>query len=1138
MAIAKLRRPWLLALLLTFSASLTAAETPAAKPSAVGKQTAQTDWDIESPTGPTSEQEIDVVEGTWINLDVSPTGNHIVFDLLGDIYRMPITGAEGETAPQKLTSGMAWDMQPRFSPDGKSIAFTSDRPGQSKKAGDNIWVMDADGENPRQVTNETYRLLNGPAWSPDGEYLVARKHFTSRRSLGAGEMWMFHRAAADAKAMGGMQLTKKPTDQKDVNEPIFSPDGRYLYYSEDASPGSTFQYDKDSNKQIYVVKRLDLESGETETYISGPGGACRPTPSPDGKQIAFVRRLGAKTGLHIFDTQSGAVRLVYDLLERDMQEAWAIHGVYPTFAWTPDGTSIVAWAKGKIRRIDVATGTAEVVPFRIQDTRKIAAALRFPMEVAPDEFDVKMLRSVRTSRSGKQVAYQALGYVYIRDLPEGEPRRLTTQTDHFEFDPAFSRDGRYIVYSTWNDDKLGSIRVASTEQGEAENWKVTSEPGHYHAPVFSPSGQTIVFDKGSGGHLRSPLWSHQTGIYRIPTRGGDAERISKVGSRPRFGHHEERVFFVRANGDKDADNLSLQSIQLDGSKQREHYTSQWATDYVVSPDGKWLAFVEKFSVYLAPFVNAGAAVKVGPGAAGLPVSKVSEEAGDWIHFSGDSQRLHWALGPELFTVELKEALGYLTGGQQVQTDNAQEQAPPQTESKATSIPIGLRARHAKPEGVVALTGGRVVTMKADEIIDDATILITGNRITAIGRREEVAIPQDARVIDIAGQVVLPGFVDTHAHGAQASRGITPQRNWIDYARLAFGVTTIHDPSNNTHHIFAASEMTKAGVITGPRTFSTGTILYGATGAYKADVNSLDDAKFHLKRMKAVGAFSVKSYNQPRRDQRQQVVAAARELEMMVVPEGGSTFMHNMTMIVDGHTGIEHTLPVQTAYDDVMDLWRGTQVGYTPTLCVAYGGISGEQYWYEVDDLWLHPRLREFTPPHVLIPRSRRRNKSPKEDYNHIRVAEIARQVVDDGGLVQAGGHGQLNGICTHWELWSFVQGGMTPMQALRCGTLYGAKYLGLDGDLGSLEVGKLADLVVIEKGSDPTREIRDSQNIQYVVANGRVFQAGRMNELGSPEPRRPFFWQQQGYGGVSIALPRVRGCGCQRSGGAMSWLQP
>ena len=1090
-----------------------------------GKSVAK--WDIEAAPGPRSSQAIDVTEGTWVNLDVSPDGSRIVFDLLGDLYWMPISGADGSEGnrPRKLTAGVAWDMQPRFSPNGKSIAFTSDRTGKSKRAGDNIWIIDADGGNPRQVSNETFRLINGPAWAPDGDYIVARKHFTSRRSLGAGEMWLFHRAAADAQAMDGVQLTKRPNDQKDVNEPVFSPDGKYLYYSQDATPGNTFEYDKDSNKQIYVIKRLDLESGDIETYISGPGGACRPTPSPDGKQIAFVRRVGANTGLHLFDVTSGAVRLVYNQLERDMQEAWAIHGVYPSFSWTPDSGSIVIWAKGKIRRINVKDGTARVIPFRIVDERSITKRLRFPVRVAEDEFDVRMLRWVNTSPADNQVAYQALGYIYVQDLPDGKPRRLTSQENHFEFYPSFSRDGRYIAYSTWNDEQLGSIRVASTEPGNAETWIVTDQPGHYLRPVFSPDDETIVFERGGGGYLRSGLWSRDPGIYRIGVRGGRPKRISKEGSRPQFAADGQRIFFQRVKGDKEADNRCLCSVNLDGADEREHITSSWATDFSLSPNGKWIAFVERFNVYLAPFLSSGTTIKVGPKVAGLPIAKVSEQAGDWIHFSGDSNRLNWALGPDLFSVELKDVFGFL-GDDSKSTD----------EPTVTKTSIGFRASHARPAGTLALVGGTIITMNADgETIDDGTILIEENRIVAVGPRRAIDVPEDAQVMRVDGQFVLPGFVDTHAHGPQATSGITPQQNWIDLARLAFGVTTVHDPSNNTHDVFAASELTKAGVITAPRTFSTGTILYGASGSYKADVDSLDDAKFHLQRMKAVGAFSVKSYNQPRRDQRQQVVAAARELNMMVVPEGGSTFMHNMTMIVDGHTGIEHTLPVQTAYDDVMDLWRNTEVGYTPTLCVAFGGISGEQYWYEVDDLWLHPRLRQFIPPHVLVPRSRRRNKSPREDYNHIRVAEIARQLVENGGLVQAGGHGQLSGICTHWEMWSFVQGGMTPMQALRCGTLNGAKYLGLDQDLGSLEVGKLADLIVIEKGYDPTVEVRDSERIHYVVANGQPFDARRMNELGSSSPRNKFFWEHDGHAGISTGLPQIPGCGCQRPGGWTGW---
>lgn len=1100
------------------SEAVSSSSTPTAEPADSGSKEPESKWSIEKPAGVLSQQKIDVNEGTWISVDVDPTGQEIVFDLLGDLYIMPITGASGpDLFPEKLTSGIAWDFQPRFSHDGKWIAFTSDRDGKDGTAGDNIWVIERKTGKLQQVTNEPFRLLNGPSWSPDDRYIVARKHFTSRRSLGAGEMWMYHRDAAAHDAMAGVQLTRRANDQKDVNEPVFSPDGRYLYYSQDTTPGDTFQYDKDSNGQIYTIQRLDLQKGETESYITGPGGSCRPVPSPDGRYIAFVRRSDSKTGLHLFDTDSGAVRLVYDRLERDMQEAWAIHGVYPAFAWMPDGKSIVLWARGQIRRINIADGTDTVIPFRIRDERTIAEAVRFPVEAAPDEFDVRMLRWVHTSPDGRHVVFQALGQIYLRQLPDGKLRRLTDRRSEFEFCPSWSRDSRHIVYTTWNDRTLGSIRVASVEQPQ-DNHEVTVRPGHYVNPVFSPDGRTIVFEKSSGGRLRSPLYSHEPGVYRIPVTGGQQQLISKEGSNPQFGADSERVFLQRSRSEKDADNLSLYSVDLSGHEEREHYSSDWATDFRVSPDGSHVAFVERFNVYVAPFVDTGKTITVGPKFDGLPVKKLSVQAGDWLHFSGDGRSVCWSLGPELYQISVSDAM------KSVEKDSGP------VEPQITDI--GFKAKHDRPASSFALTGGRIVTMGSAGVIENGVIVVEGNRIKSVGPSGKVKVPNDMQVIRIDGQTVLPGFIDTHAHGAQATSGITPQQNWVDFARLAFGVTTIHDPSNNTQAIFAASELTKAGKIIAARTFSTGTILYGAAGSFKAEVEDLDDARFHLKRMKAVGAFTVKSYNQPRRDQRQKVLAAARELQMMVVPEGGSTFMHNMTMIVDGHTGIEHTLPVQSAYDDVMDLWRNTAVGYTPTLNVAYGGISGEQFWYEHDDLWKHKRLARFIPPHILNPRSRRRQKSPLEDYNHIRVAEIARQVVDEGGLVQAGGHGQLNGLCTHWEMWSFVQGGMTPMQSLKCGTLNGAKYIGLDRDLGSIEAGKLADILVMEPGADPTVRIRDTERIQLTIANGRIFESATMTEQNSRHSP-DFYWQHAGSG-ISAALPFSSGCSCGRGPSQLS----
>ncbi|HUO85330.1 MAG TPA: amidohydrolase, partial [Thermoanaerobaculia bacterium] len=578
-------------------------------------------WDVSNPPAPSFQAAIDVTEGTWLSLDVSPDGTEIVFDLLGDIYTMPIGGGDA----RNLTRGVEWDMQPVFSPDGEWIAFTSDRSG-----GDNIWIMKRDGSDPQQVTKETFRLLNSPSWTPDGQFIVARKHFTSRRSLGAGEMWLYHRSGGE-----GLQMTKKPNEQKDAGEPVFSPDGRYLYFSQDTTPGAFFEYNKDPSSQIYVIQRLDRQTGEIDSFVTGSGGAVRPTPSPDGKRLAFVRRIRYDTVLHVIDLESGKITPIHDALERDMQETWAIHGVYPRMAWTPDNRSLVFWAGGKFHRIDVESRQVTPIPFRVRDERQMYEVVRFPIEVAPERFDVRMLRWVEVSPDGKQVVYEALGHLWIRDLPEGTPRRLTRQRDHFESYPAWSRDGKFIVYVTWDDQKLGSVRVAPSRGGEGR--AVTSAPGHYVEPAFTPDGSKIVYRKVEGGYLRTPHYSFDPGVYVIPAAGGKAALVTKEGFEPQFGAANDRVFLITfgAEGKRE-----LRSIELDGSDERIHATSAEATELAISPDGRWLAFTEQFNAWVLPFVATGQPVELAPKATAIPTSRVSRDAGEYIHWSGDSRKLY------------------------------------------------------------------------------------------------------------------------------------------------------------------------------------------------------------------------------------------------------------------------------------------------------------------------------------------------------------------------------------------------------------------------------------------------------------------------------------------------------------------
>jgi imidazolonepropionase-like amidohydrolase/Tol biopolymer transport system component len=1029
-------------------------------------------WQVDSPKGQFVDAKISVEQGTWMNIDISPDGKTIVFDLLGDIYTMPMSGG---TATQ-LTSDIAWQMQPRFSPDGKHIAFTSDQGG-----GDNIWVMDLNGENQSAVTNETFRLLNSPAWSPDGDFLVARKHFTASRSLGAGEVWLYHKAGGK-----GVQLTQRENDQKDLGEPMFSPDGRYVYFSHDATPGKTFHYSKDSVAGIYKIKRYDRETGEIETIIDGMGGAIRPTPSPDGKTLAYIKRDDFQTSLYLYDLSTGEHTQVYDKLERDMQETWAIHGVYPTIAWTPDNKELVFWAGGKIQSVDVTDKSVTPIAFKVETTKKIQPALRFTQNLDTDEFDVKMLRNVQVSPDGETAIFEALGYIYKRDLESGKIKRLTKQTDHFELFPQYSRDGKKIVYTTWNDNKQGQVRVVSSRSGRGDT--ITQEPGKYVEPTFSPNGKTVVYRKASGGSILNPKWSLNPGIYSVSAKGGESELISKSGYQPQFGADNDRVF-VMSPWPKP----SLSVVELESKKVSKLYESEHATEFRVSPDGEYLAFAERFKVYVTPLVESGKAINIGPKDSKFPIEQLSVRAGESISWSADSSKLYWTLGPELYHASLNGVFAI----------NSKSDADFKVKNGEN---IGFSKKVNEPKGMIALTGGKIITMNGDKVIENGVIITDGKHIKAVGPASELSIPKDADVIDVTGKTIMPGIVDAHAHGSQGSNEIIPQQNWKNFAGLALGVTTIHDPSNDTTEIFTASEMQKAGMIVGPRIFSTGTILYGANmPGYTSHIDSLEDAKFHLERLKKVGAFSVKSYNQPRREQRQQVVEAGRELEMMVVPEGGSLLQHNLSMVVDGHTGIEHSIPVENIYDDIKQLWSQSDVGYTPTLVVAYGGIWGENYWYDKTDVWNHPRLSKFVPQNQLLPRSMRRVKAPDHHYNHFNNARVSAELQDLGVLVNLGAHGQREGLGAHWEMWMFAQGGMTPLEAIRASTLDPAKYLGLDKNVGSLEVGKLADLMVID--GDPLIDIRSSDKVDYTMINGRLFNAETMNEVGK-KARQPLYFEK------------------------------
>jgi len=1036
-------------------------------------------WDVTQHRADFTEISFETSEGTWMNLDVSPDGEEIVFDLLGNIYIMPIEGGNATV----LRESLAYEVQPRFSPDGAKISFTSDAGG-----GDNIWVMNRDGSDARQITDESFRLLNNSFWTPDGNYLVARKHFTSARSLGAGEIWMYHITGGS-----GIQLTERPNDQQDKGQPFVSPDGRYVYYSQDVYPGGFFQYNKDPNSQIYVINRYDRQEGDIERVTGGAGGAISPTVSPDGTKLAFVKRVRAKSVLYIRDLETGIERPVYDSMSYDQQQAWAIFGPYTNFNWTPDGEHLIFWAQGGIHKLNIETLEAEEIPFTVEVNHQLADVVHFEFDPAPETFTSQAIRHAVTSPDGSTLVFNAAGYLWKKDLPDGTPERLTNETN-LEFEPAFSPDGNKLAYVTWNDTDLGTIKTLRLDRRNAEPQQITTQKGIYREPSFSPDGETILFRRESGNNHQGYAYTLNPGIYTMPADGGEKKLIRSSGSTPIFNAAGDRIFY-RAG-------TNFRSVDLNGHDEKHHFSSEYALGFTPSPDNEWIAFHELYKVYIAPMPKTGSELNLHANTRAIPVTHVARDAGYNLHWSSDGEKLHWTLGEEYFTVELQEAFEFLNG-------NMAEELPL---GDSDGIRINLELETDIPTGAVAFTNAHIITMNGDEVIENGTIVVRNNRIEAIGEFEDVIIPDGAYIKNVEGKTIMPGFVDAHGHIGNFREGLSPNQQWHYFANLAYGVTSSHDPSSNTEMIFSQAEMVRTGNMTGPRIFSTGRILYGAENVQKTVINDLDDARSAIRRTKAFGAMSVKSYNQPRRDQRQQVLEAARELGVNVVPEGGSTFTHNMSMILDGHTGIEHNVPIYPLYNDVLTLWGSTNVGYTPTLVVNYGSMSGEYYWYQHTNVWEKERLLTFTPRSVVDSRSRHRTKVPEEEYEigHFQSAAAAKELHDRGITVNIGSHGQLQGLAAHWEIWMFTQGGMSNHDALRTATINPANYIGIGEHVGSLEPGKLADLIVID--GNPLEDIYETENVVYTILNGRLYDASTMNEIGNhPRERLPFWWEREGY---------------------------
>ena len=1030
-------------------------------------------WDISAPHGPGKDVSFTVNQGTWLGVDVSPDGSSVLFDLLGDVYEVPLIGGQA----RRVTAGQAWDTDAHYSREGTTIAFTSDRGGS-----ENLWTMDREGTNAVALTTETVDRWTDPVWAPEPGWFLGRKRKVDTRSIGTQELWLLNAAGGT-----GVQLTNTDADPH-AGEAAFSPDGRYIWYS---TRNGRFEYDQNVHQGLWQIVRFDRQRGERTTFTSLSEGAVRPTPSPDGKSLAFISRYRAQTVLMMLDIASGRVRRVADFLDKDAMEAFELRGAYPRMDWTPDGRELVFWAQGKLWRLDAATLSRAEIPFRALVETRVTDSVHPARRVSRGDVHARVIRWPTRAPDGTVVA-AALGQLWA--LPPTGPSRALTPKDQTTYFPSLSVDGKTLTYASWSDTAGGQVWSGAWGAGKV----ITTLSGDYQSPVLSPDGKTIAVLKGAGATaVGSDLGAEASyDLVLLPASGGNGERLRSVPFRgtasraPRlqWSADGKRIFWIEDEfpTPRAHEKTVLKSVDRLGHDERTHLRFDGAQEVRLSPDGAWVAYKHEHQAWLAPLPALGTTTIE---AESLPSRKLTDVVGDWLDFSGSD--ITWSQADRFYSLPVAGAI----------VKDAKELPIPQDRALTIEVP------RFEGKSTIAFINAHILTMDEAGEIDRGTVVVRGRQIVGVGA--DLLPPPDAHVIDLKGKTLLPGLIDVHAHLHYASGDVFPEQEWRHLVNLAYGVTTAFDPSASTDLVFGQAELVEAGRMAGPRTLSTGFILYGADDTQGAKITSYEDAEKHVKRLMRYGAWGIKSYQQPWRSQRQWLVEAARKLNLLNVPEGGGDLMMNLGMILDGHSSIEHALPVAPVYDDVKTLWSKSKTTYVPTLLVAYGGVTGEHANYQAERVWNDERLSRFTPPEVLMGRSYRLSLwvTDEAEFHHRDVARDAAELQRMGVTVALGGHGQLNGLGPHWELEALGgPGAMSPLGALKAATIAGAEHLGLDQDLGSIREGKVADLFIVD--GDPLVDLKFARNVTYVMKDGVLYDAETMNRLSpEPEARKAMIWE-------------------------------
>jgi Tol biopolymer transport system component/imidazolonepropionase-like amidohydrolase len=1041
----------------------------------------------------------DTDEGTWLSLDLSPDGRTIVFDLLGDLYVVDASGGRA----QRLTDGPAFDSQPVFAPDGRSIAYLSDASGAEA-----IWIANADGSGARRVSpDDGDPILVSPEWSADGRTIFVSSY---RADLNAFELWKFDVATQHGEPVIPIRASADEPRDNWLNTLGARPsaDGRYLYYA-----SHTGEFDNDHLPE-WRIRRRDLATGRDETIVAAPrsprtdmiiGTAMRPVVAPDGRTLVYATRVRGRTGLRVLDLETREDRWLAYPTQQDESMASGWRDLVPRADFSADSRSLYLNDDGHIVRIDLATGAKTTLSFTAHVDMTLPPLARTSIHEETGPVRARLIQAPKQSPDGRRLAFSALAHVYVMSLGRSAVPTRLTRTESPEFQPSWSHDGERVTYVTWTASTGGHVWIARAN-GRGEPQRVTRTAAYYTSPVFMPDGNAVLVLRSSNSVRMHSYMEYgalrDAELVRVPLDGSPERVLASgwMGGKPHFGSARGVAYLPMMDG--------LNAVRLDGSGRKAlvhvvgpgWYFSEAplpADDLRLSPDGRWLLAQTGQQLYLVAMPAAGEGVEtIDLGAATPGHRRITDVGADFFEWSRDGREITWAVGSTFYRRPLSD----------VSFDPAAKPASAGSAGPAVeSFVAKVEVPRDIPSGALLLRGATVLTMDADRVIDDADLLVVDGRIAAVGARGTVDVPARATIRDVAGRFIVPGFIDTHNHIADIRRGVLDLQSWGPAADLAYGTTTVFDPSSLSIDMFAYEDLIDAGLMTGSRIHTTGPALFSFNR-----FESREHVRAVLSRYRDhYRTLNLKQYRSGNRRVRQWIADAARELGMMPTCEGALSMKQNLTQVIDGYSGFEHALTAVPLRRDVVELVARSGTSYTTTLSITNGGPEGQDYFIVRD----HPRddvkLNRFFPQFVVDVKMQSRIWRELSEYLFPAVAAGAASVQRAGGLVGMGAHGETPGLGLHWEMQAHAMGGMRPLEILRAVTIDAARTIGRADELGSVSPGKFADLVILER--DPRLDISNTLSIEAVMKNGRLYDDETLDEIW-PTPRplpAPWFWSDR-----------------------------